>query len=76
VGIDYSGWALYTRASLPEDDVYLLCEALAARLDAIPWEPGAFTGLAQLFQDDEAAPRPVPLHPGAERWCREHGIAV
>src|SRR5262249_37414253 len=31
VGIDYGGWPLYTRASLPEDDVYLLCESLAAR---------------------------------------------
>ncbi len=75
-GIDFSGWTLYTRASLPEDDVYLLCEALQARADRIPWEAGAYTGVPQLFQDTEAAPRDVPLHPGATRWCRDHGVAV
>jgi TRAP-type uncharacterized transport system substrate-binding protein len=76
VGIDYGGWPLYARADLPEDDVYLICDALAARVDAIPWEAGAFSGISQLYQESEATPRDVPLHPGAERWCRDHGIAV
>ena len=67
---------MYTRASLPEDDVYLLCESLAARADAISWEPGAFTGIDQLYRETPATPRDVPLHPGAERWCREHNVAV
>jgi TRAP-type uncharacterized transport system substrate-binding protein len=75
VGIDYGGWPLYTRASLPEQDVYLLCEALAARADALPWEPGTFTDVRDLYRDGPATPRDVPLHPGAERWCREHGVA-
>jgi TRAP-type uncharacterized transport system substrate-binding protein len=76
VGIDYGGWPLYTRADLPEDDVYLLCDALQARADTIPWEPGEYTGIPQLYQETEATPRDVPLHPGAERWCRDHGIAL
>ncbi len=76
VGIDYGGWPLYTRADLPEDDVYLVCEALQARADAIPWEPGEYTGIPQLYQITEETPRDVPLHPGAEHWCRDHGIAL
>jgi TRAP-type uncharacterized transport system substrate-binding protein len=75
-GIDFSGWSLYTRADLPEDDVYLLCEALQARAEHIPWEYGAYEGVPQLFLDTEAGPRGVPLHAGAERWAREHQIAV
>jgi TRAP-type uncharacterized transport system substrate-binding protein len=73
-GIDFSGWTIYTRASLPEDDVYLICDALQARADVIPWERGAYTGVPQLFQETEATPRGVPLHPGAARWCQEHSI--
>ena len=56
--------------------MYLLCEALAGRVDAIPWEADAFTGIAQLYGESPATPRDVPLHPGAERWCREHNIPV
>jgi TRAP-type uncharacterized transport system substrate-binding protein len=76
VGIDYGGWPLYTRADLPEDDVYLLCDALQARADTIPWEPGEYTGIPQLYEQTPETPRDVPLHPGAERWCRDHGIAL
>jgi TRAP-type uncharacterized transport system substrate-binding protein len=76
VCIDYSGWPLYTRASLPDEDVYKVCEAIYARADEIPWEEGAYTGIGQLGQDTEATPLDVPLHPGAARWYREHGFAV
>lgn len=72
-GIDYSGWPLYTRADLPDEVAYRVCDAIAARADEIPWEPGAFTGLDQLGRDTEATPIDVPLHPGAERWYRERG---
>jgi TRAP transporter TAXI family solute receptor len=70
--LDYSGWPLYTRAALPDEDVYKVCEALAARADEIPWEEPAFTGVDQLGKDTEATPIDVPLHPGAERWFAEH----
>ena len=71
--IDYSGWPLYTRASLPDEDAYKICTALQARVDQIPWED-SFTGIGQLGQDTEATPLDVPLHPGAARWFREHGF--
>ena len=71
--LDYGGWPLYTRASLPDEDAYKVCAAIAARKDEIFWED-SFTGLAQLGQDTAATPRDVPLHPGAERWYIEHGF--
>jgi len=73
VGIDYSGWPLYGSASLSDEMAYQVCEAAAARAAEIPWEEGTYTGIAQLGQETAATPRDVPLHPGAERWFREHG---
>jgi TRAP-type uncharacterized transport system substrate-binding protein len=75
VGIDFSGWAIYTRAELPEALAYEFCAALAARADTITWDVG-YTGITQLGQNSDAAPRVVPLHPGAARWYREQGVEV
>src|SRR5216110_2214758 len=36
--LDYSGWPLYTRASLPDDDAYKVVDAIHARKDEIYWE--------------------------------------
>ena len=73
--IDYSGWSLYTRASLPDDDAYKVCGAIMARKDLIYWED-SYTGVGQLGQETDATPRDVPLHSGAEKWYREHGFKV
>ncbi|MBV9576993.1 MAG: hypothetical protein JO057_00235, partial [Chloroflexi bacterium] len=70
--IDYSGWPLYTRAALPDDVAYRVCEAIARRAEEIPWEEGTFGGAQTLGDDTEVTPLDVPLHPGAERWYREH----
>jgi TRAP-type uncharacterized transport system substrate-binding protein len=70
--IDFSGWPLYTRASLDEQVAYDVCEALAARSEWIPWDERSFTGIDQIVKDTEETPLDVPLHPGAERWLREH----
>ncbi len=71
--IDYSGWPLYARAALADDLVYEVCAACAARAAEIPWEDGAYSGVTQLWRETVATPMDVPLHPGAERWLREHG---
>ena len=73
LGLDYGGWPLYTRADLPDDDVYLLCEAIDARTDEIPWERAAYTGPDQLYRDTPATPLDVPLHPGAARYAQDRG---
>ena len=73
--IDYSGWPIYTRAALPDDDAYKICDAIAARKDQMFWEE-SYTGVGQLGENTDATPRDVPLHPGAEKWYREHGFKV
>jgi TRAP-type uncharacterized transport system substrate-binding protein len=72
--IDFSGWALYTRASLADEDAYRFCAALAARAGNMPWEVGAFEDLGQLGRHTDSTPLDVPLHPGAARWYGEHTI--
>jgi TRAP-type uncharacterized transport system substrate-binding protein len=67
VSIDFSGWPLYTRESLPEEDAYRICAAIGARAEEIQWE-SSYTGVAQLAGGSEATPLEVPLHPGAQRW--------
>ena len=78
--IDFSGWPLYTRASLPDEDAYKVCGAIAARAGQIAWEDkkgwSPFLGVGQLGRETEATPMDVPLHPGAARWYREHGFEV
>ncbi len=69
--IDFSGWPIYASASLPEKIAYDVSAAIAARTDEIPWEPG--TGTMEAFTECDPTPMDVPLHPGTERWLREHG---
>jgi TRAP-type uncharacterized transport system substrate-binding protein len=73
--LDYGGWPLYTRASLPDEDAYKVCDAIHVRREEIYWED-SYTGIGQLGQDTEATPRDVPLHPGAAKWYTEHGFKV
>jgi TRAP-type uncharacterized transport system substrate-binding protein len=70
--IDFGGWPIYSSAALPDKLAYDVCGALAARAAEIPWEDGAYKGIQQLGQDTEETPLDVPLHPGAERWYKEH----
>ena len=69
--VDFSGWPMYGRASLPDHLVYDVCRALCARQDAIPWEK-TYTGLDSVFRDGEATPLDVPFHPGALRWYEDY----
>jgi TRAP-type uncharacterized transport system substrate-binding protein len=72
--IDFSGWPLYTRASLPDKVAYEVAQAFGARHDEMPWEEGTHEGIAQIAGGTDATPTDVPLHPGAERWYREQGL--
>jgi TRAP-type uncharacterized transport system substrate-binding protein len=71
--IDFSGWPVYASAALPDQVVYDVCAAWAARAFEMPWEEGTYTGITQVFTETDATPMDVPLHPGAERWLREQG---
>jgi TRAP-type uncharacterized transport system substrate-binding protein len=78
--IDYSGWPLYTRASLADEDAYKVCAAIHARASHIEWENttgrSPYAGMGPLGEETEATPRDVPLHPGAAAWYREHGFKI
>ena len=70
--IDFSGWPLYTAASLPDDVAYDVCGAFAARADQMVWEESTYTGIDQVFTETDATPMDVPMHPGAIRWYEDH----
>jgi hypothetical protein len=71
--LDFSGWPIYANASLPEQVAYDICGALAAREAEIPWEKGTDGSALHMGRERDSTPMDVPLHPGAERWYREHG---
>jgi TRAP-type uncharacterized transport system substrate-binding protein len=70
--IDFSGWPIYASAALPEQTAYDICGALAAREAEIPFEKGTNGNALQMLRESDSTPMDVPLHPGAERWLREH----
>jgi TRAP-type uncharacterized transport system substrate-binding protein len=70
--LDFSGWPIYASASLPDQMAYDICAALAAREPEIPFEKGANDSALTMVRETDTSPRDVPLHPGAERWLREH----
>ncbi len=70
--LDFSGWPIYANAALPAQTAYDICAALAAREAEIPWEAGSDGSALHMVSDTDTTPMDVPLHPGAERWYREH----
>jgi len=74
--LDFSGWPIYSSASLPDDTAYDICGALAARAAEVPWEAGTNGSALRMGRESEATPMDVPLHPGAERWYREHAVVL
>lgn len=73
--LDFSGWPIYSSASLPDETAYDICGAIAARAAEVPWEAGTNGTALQMGRESEETPMDVPLHPGAERWYREHASA-
>jgi NMT1-like family len=71
--LDFSGFAVYTHAEVPDAVVTSVCAALEARKDRIGWqEPGPLP-LDWMCRDTPDGPLVIPLHPAAERFWREHG---
>jgi TRAP-type uncharacterized transport system substrate-binding protein len=71
--INFSGWPMIVHADMADDVAYALCEAIEARKLVIPTDNYRPLDLAQLCSITEETPRGAPLHPGAERFYREHG---
>lgn len=71
--LDFSGFAVYTHASVPDAVVTAVCAALEARKDRIGWqEPGPLP-LEWMCRDTPDGPLVIPLHPAAEEFWRARG---
>ncbi|HVO91779.1 MAG TPA: TAXI family TRAP transporter solute-binding subunit, partial [Terriglobales bacterium] len=71
--LDFSGFAVYTHANVPDTVVSGICAALEARKDRIGWqEPGPLP-LEKMCRDTADGPLVIPLHPAAEKFWRERG---
>ena len=72
-GISFSGWPLYTHAGVSDEQAYQMVDALYRARESIQFDSEQPVELADLCGSTQAAPRDVPLHPGAERYYREKG---
>jgi len=71
--IDFSGWLLFCREDFPEEFAHLAIEALEEQHENIQGmfaEGAGLTGKIDLHQSCRNTG--LPLHPGAERFYREH----
>jgi TRAP-type uncharacterized transport system substrate-binding protein len=71
--LDFSGFAVYTRADVPDDVVRDFCAAIEARRDLMPIEDGTPVPLEMMAKDSPEGPLDVPLHPAAEAYWGERG---
>jgi TRAP-type uncharacterized transport system substrate-binding protein len=70
--VDFSGWLLHCRESLPDEVAYLIARIIDQQRDEFP--PRVGIGLTHPIDPMRFLPKmPIPLHPGAERYYREQG---
>ena len=71
--LDFSGFAVYTHADVPDEVIKSICAALEARKERISWqEPGPLP-LEKGCRDTADGPLVIPLHPAAEKFWRGQG---
>jgi TRAP-type uncharacterized transport system substrate-binding protein len=71
--LDFSGFAVYTHADVPDAVITSICAALEARKDRIGWqEPGPLP-LERMCRNTLDGPLVIPLHPAAEKFWRARG---
>lgn len=71
--LDFSGWPIYTLASVPDEVITAFCTALEARRDHLPWHGEGPLPLEVMCKDTPETALGIPLHPAAERFWRERG---
>ena len=73
MSLDFSGWAVYTRADVSDEVVTFICRGIEARKDKVPWQGTGPLPVERMCLDAPDTPLDVPLHPAAERFWRERG---
>jgi TRAP-type uncharacterized transport system substrate-binding protein len=71
--VDYSGWPIVTHANFPDELAYSFVAALENIREEIPYDAAEIPPMTSFCRGTEEAPLDIPLHPGAERYYREHG---
>jgi len=71
--IDYSGWPIITHASFPDELAYHFIAALEKIREEIPYDSAGVPPMSSFCRGTQEGPLEIPLHPGAERYYREHG---
>ncbi len=74
--VDFSGFMIYTHAHADDFLIESVCRALVLRRDRIPWQGGPSLPIERMVSDTADAPIPIPFHPAAERFWREHGFIL
>ena len=69
--LDFSGWPLFCRADLPEEDAYTIVKAIDLRKDTIQVDAERLE-MTEICRDTDGGPQCIPLHAGAERYYKEH----
>ncbi len=72
---DDSGWLLFCGADIPDELAYMTVAAIdEQKADIEELFPEPFWGMTGPVDLKElATSAPIPLHPGAEAYYREHG---
>lgn len=73
VVVDFSGWPIIMHASLPDELAYHMAAVLDRLREEIPYDSAQVPPMSSLCRSTEDGPLNIPLHPGAERYYREHG---
>jgi len=71
--VDYSGWPIITHERLADELAYHIAAVLDRLREEIPYDSAQVPPMSSLCRSTEEGPLDIPLHPGAERYYREHG---
>jgi TRAP-type uncharacterized transport system substrate-binding protein len=71
--LDFSGFAVYTHADVPDAVVSAICAGIEARKEQIGWQDPGPLPTERGCRDTLDGPLVIPLHPAAEKFWRGLG---
>jgi len=71
--LDFSGFAVYTHADVPDAVVAAMCAGIEARKEQIGWQDPGPLPTERGCRDTPDGPLVIPLHPAAEKFWRGLG---
>lgn len=70
-GLEFGGWSLYCKGDTPDELAYAIVKAIDEMRETIPVD-GENLEMSMICRDTEDGPMCIPLHPGAEKYYKEH----